>query len=136
MNRPDRPHAASETALPEHKESLWTLVISPTVWAVHFLSCYVSAAIWCAKFADRFDSLGPIRGVIVGCTVVALAIIGVNGWGGLRRHRHGAATLPHDDDTPEDRHRFLGFATALLAGLSAVAVLFSAIAVYFFHDCR
>ena len=38
---------------------------------------------------------------------------------------HGNATLPHDDDTPEDRHRFLGFAALLLSALSAVAVIYA-----------
>jgi hypothetical protein len=44
--------------------------------------------------------------------------------------------LPHDFDTPGDRHRFLGFATVLLAGLSAVATLFAAVVVLYFEDCR
>lgn len=125
-----------EAALPGKKRDLWRLIVSPTIWAAHFLLCYISAAIWCAKFAARFDSLGPIRGLIAAYTVVALAGIALNGFGGLRRHRHGVATLPHDDDTPEDRHRFLGFSTALLAGLSAIAVVFAALAILYFHDCR
>lgn len=122
--------------LPEKNESLWTLIVSPTIWAAHFLLCYVTAAIWCAKFASRFDSLGPMRWLIGVYTAVAIAGIAWNGFGALRRHRHGEATLPHDADTPEDRHRFLGFATALLAALSAVAVLFAGLVTFFFHDCR
>ena len=124
------------TSLPEKHESLWRLIVSPTIWAAHFLLCYISAAIWCAKFAGRFDSLGPVRWLIALYTVAALIGIGINGLDGLRRHRHGEAMLPHDEDTPEDRHRFLGFATALLAGLSAIAVLFAAVVTLFFHDCR
>ena len=123
-------------SLHEKHESLWRLVVSPTIWAMHFLLCYVTAAIWCAKFASRFDSLGPVRALIAGYTVVALGGIALNGVDGLRRHQHGEAMLPHDEDTPEDRHRFLGFATALLAALSAVAVLFAAAVTFFFHDCR
>lgn len=124
------------STLPENKESLWRLIVSPTIWAAHFLLCYVTAAIWCAKFAGRFDSLGPVRWLIAAYTVAALFGIAINGFGGLRRHRHGSATLPHDADTSGDRHRFLGFATALLAALSAVAVAFAALVVLFFHDCR
>lgn len=124
------------SSLPEKHESLWRLVVSPAIWAAHFLLCYITAAIWCAKYAGRFDSLGPVRGLIAAYTAAALIGIGLNGFEGLRRHRHGAATLPHDDDTPEDRHRFLGFATTLLAGLSAIAVLFAAAVTFFFHDCR
>ena len=44
-------------------------------------------------------------------TLAALAVVGFIGWIGYRRHSFGWAGLPHDDDTPEDRHRFLGFAT-------------------------
>jgi hypothetical protein len=124
------------TLLPEKKESLWLLIVSPTIWAVHFLLCYVTAAIWCAKLASRFDTLGPVRGWIVAYTVAALGGIALNGFGAWRRHRYGKAMLPHDDDTPEDRHRFLGFATTLLAALSAVAVIYAAIVVLYFHDCR
>lgn len=124
------------TTLPEHKESLWRLIVSPTVWAAHFLLSYITAAIWCAKFAPRFGSLGVARWLIAGYTAIALVIIALNGWDGLRRHRHGEASLPHDEDTPEDRHRFLGFSTVLLAGLSAIAVVFAALAVVFLHDCR
>ena len=123
-------------ALPEHKESLWLLIVSPTIWAAHFLLSYISAAIWCAKFAPRYGSLEPVRWAIAVYTVVALAGIAWNGRDGFRRHRFGSESLPHDFDTPGDRHRFLGFATALLAALSAIATVFAALAVLFFKDCR
>lgn len=123
-------------ALTEDRESLWRLIVSPTVWAVHFMLSYITAAVWCAKYVPRFGSLWPARALIVGYTVVALVMIGLNGWSGYKRHRLGSASVPHDDDTPEDRHRFLGFATLLLAGLSAVAVIFAALAVLYFEDCR
>ena len=35
--------------LPEELETLWTLFTAPVVWAVHFLVCYVGAAIFCEK---------------------------------------------------------------------------------------
>jgi len=123
-------------ALPEHKESLWLLIVSPTIWAAHFLLSYISAAVWCAKFAPRYGSLEPVRWAIAVYTVVALAGIAWNGRGGLRRHRFGSESLPHDFDTPGDRHRFLGFATSLLAAFNAIATVFAALAVLFFKDCR
>ena len=126
----------SEQALSERKESLWRLVVSPTVWAVHFMACYITAAIWCAKFVPRGGTLDPVRWAIVIYTVVALLIIGWNGWDGFRRHRRGGDGAPHDDDTPLDRHRFLGFATALLAGLSAIATIYAALVAIFFRSCR
>jgi hypothetical protein len=123
----------SQTA--ERHQSLWLLTASPVVWAVHFLLCYTTAAIWCEKAAGPGGSLGTARVAIVVYTAVAIAVIGVTGWIGYRRHSYGSAGLPHDDDTPEDRHRFLGFATLLLSALSAVATLYAALVAVFFGSC-
>lgn len=123
-------------ALAEKKESLWRLVVAPTIWAAHLMLSYVTAAIFCAKYVPRDASLGPVRWAIAIYTVVALIGIAWNGWDGFRRHRRGGATLPHDDDTPADRHRFLGFATALLAALSAVATAYAALVIVFVRSCR
>ena len=122
--------------LPEKKESLWLVIVSPTIWAAHFLLCYITAAIWCAKFAGPDHSLGTVRRVIVAYTVIALVGIIWNGWIGWRRHSFGRGALPHDEDTPEDRHRFLGFSTFLLSALSGVAVIFAALVVIFFWNCN
>lgn len=128
---------STEDAPHEKKENLWLLIVSPGIWAAHFLLSYVTAAVWCAKFAPSAGgTLQPVRWAIAFYTVVALAGIALNGFGGLRRHNFGTESLPHDFDTPGDRHRFLGFATVLLAGLSAVATLFAAAVVFYFHDCR
>jgi hypothetical protein len=140
--------------------SLWLLTIAPAIWAAHFLLCYVSAAIWCAKFAPPGGSLGSIRAAIAWYTAVALVGITVIGWEGFRRHSDpstglgagpstglgagpstglgagGTEATTHDLDSAEDRHRFLGFATLLLAGLSAVGVLYAAVAATFFESCR
>lgn len=121
---------------PERPLHLWGLAAAPTVWALHFLLSYGTAAVWCAKVAGRDASLAGARVAIAAYTVAALAAIGAVGWSGLRRHRLDGEPAPHDDDTPQDRHRFLGLATALLAALSAVATLYSALAVAFFRSCR
>lgn len=122
--------------LPESRESLWLLTVPPTVWAVHFLASYITGAVWCAKVASEFGPLGIVRSLILWYTVAALTGIGYVGWKGFRRHSYGTAAVPHDFDTPEDRHRFMGFATLLLAGLSAVATIFTALAAYFIETCR
>lgn len=120
----------------ESQQSLWRLILAPTIWAAHFLLSYITAAIWCEKVAGRDGSLGGARVAIAIYTLLALAGIGWNCWDGWRRHRHRGGEVPHDADTPEDRHRFLGFAMMLLAGLSGIAVLFAALVVVFFSDCR
>jgi len=123
-------------ALAEKKESLWRLIVSPTIWAAHLMLSYVTAAIFCAKVAGRDGSLAPVRWAIAIYTLAALLGIAWNGFDGYRRHRHGNAMLPHDDDTPADRHRFLGFATTLLAALSAVATVYAALVIVFVRSCR
>jgi hypothetical protein len=122
--------------LEERSESLWQLAAPPLIWAAHLLLSYCTAAIFCEKYALRDDSLGLVRVAIAGYTLLALVAIGYAGARAYRRHRYGDSTTPHDFDTPEDRHRFLGFATFLLAGLSAVAVVFQALPAAFIGSCR
>lgn len=124
------------TSLPEQSEKLWRLTVPPLVWAAHFLACYLTAAIWCARVVGRMGPLGSVRIAIGAYTLVALVAIAVVGRDAYRRHTLGTATVPHDFDTPEDRHRFLGFATLLLAGVSAVGVVFAAVVALFFQTCH
>lgn len=121
--------------LSEENESLLVMVAGPTTWAAHFLLSYGTAAIWCAKVAGPGGSLATVRMAIFCYTLAALGIVGFIGWVGYRRHSFGQAGLPHDDDIPEDRHRFLGFATLLLAALSAVAIVYEALVVVFIDRC-
>jgi hypothetical protein len=120
----------------EKKQSLWLLTASPVIWAAHFMLSYVTASIWCAKLAGPDKSLWEVRVAIMIYTALALIGIGFIGWVGYRRHSHGGASLPRDADTPEDRHRFLGFATLLLSGLSGVAVIYAALVVVFIGSCH
>jgi hypothetical protein len=125
----------------EDRQSLWMLVASPAVWAVHFTLSYVTAAIWCAKAAGPTAALGGARLAILAYTAVALAAIVAMGALGWRRHRYRPVSdpdraLPHDADTPEDRHRFLGFATFLLSSLSGVATIWVALAAVLAGTCR
>lgn len=119
----------------EKKQSLWLLTASPVLWAAHFLLSYITASIWCAKVTNPNRPFATVITAIIIYTIVALAGIGIVGWVGYRKHSYGAAALPHDDDTPEDRHRFLGFSTLLLSALSAVAVIYAAFVVIFFRNC-
>ena len=118
----------------EDPGGLWALVASPVAWAAHFLLSYVTAAIWCAKFPEP-GTFGTVRAAIAGYTVAALAVVAWVGWQGYVRHRAGGEPPPHGRDTPEDRARFLGFATLLLSGLSAVAILYAALTLVFFRSC-
>lgn len=125
-----------EQDVSEQNERLSRIAVGPAIWATHFLLSYVTAAVWCAKVAGRSGTLGGARVAIALYTALALGGIAVTGWRGWRRHRYGTAALPHDFDTPEDRHRALGFATVLLCGLSAVATLYVALAAVFIATCQ
>ncbi len=127
----DESHETHET-----NQSLMMITAGPSIWAAHFLASYVTAAVWCAKSAGRDGSLTAVRIAIAVFTLLALGGIAAAGWYGYRRHTYGGATTPHDFDTPRDRHRFLGFATLLLAGLSAVATIFVAVVAIFVETCH
>lgn len=120
----------------ERHQMLWLLAASPAIWSVHFMVCYITAAVWCGRIVGPDGPFLTARLAIASYTAVALVAIAVVGAIGYRRHRLGSAEVPHDDDTPEDRHRFLGFSTFLLSGLSAVAVVYSALAAVFIDTCQ
>lgn len=135
MSADDRP-VETHDGPEERRESLWWLVVAPTAWAAHFLASYATFAVWCAKVAGREGALGGARWAVAAYTVLALGVIAFMARHGLRRHTFGTATVPHDFDSPGDRHRFLGLATVLLSGLSAVGVIYAALVLLFFETCR
>lgn len=122
--------------LEEERESLWQLTAPPLVWAAHLLLSYCTAAIYCEKVGSRGASLGFVRVAIGVYSVLALAAIGFAAVRAYKRHRYDDSTGPHDFDTREDRHRFLGFATLLLASLSGVAVVYQALPALLIESCR
>ena len=111
------------------------MVVSPSAWAAHFLLSYCTAAVFCAK-AGASASLTTVQWAIAGYTAAALATIAISGRRGWKRHRFGESPPSHADDSPEDRHRFLGYATFLLSALSGVGVVFTALAAVFIGSCR
>lgn len=114
------------------KPGLAALIAAPLVWAAHFLASYVTAAIWCAKAQRSFSGA---RSAIALYTVTALVAIAMIGWRAYRSHL-AAPAVAEDRDSPEARHRFLTFATLLLAGLSAIAIVYAALAAALAGSCR
>lgn len=116
---------------------LWRVIAAPIVWALHFLFCYASVAIFCEK-AGRAAPLGDIRFAVAVATVVALAAIGWSThalW-----HVRGRSLTDNDfefeHNTPEERHRFLSHVALMLCVLSAVAVIYVAIPMFYLATCR
>ena len=116
---------------------LWRVIAAPIIWALHFLFCYIYAAIYCEK-AGRSAALGDVRIAVAVATLLALAGIGLS-TRPLWRVRGRSLT---DDDfefehnTPEERHRFLSHVALMLCALSAIAVLYVAIPVFYLTSCR
>lgn len=121
--------------IPRQVETLWTLFTAPVVWAVHFLFCYVGAAIYCAKQGEVEFSFGALRTSIAVATLIALSLIAASAWLAWRQWGFGTRDPPHDDPTRHDRTLFQGFATLLLSGLSFVAVVMVALPALFVTEC-
>lgn len=120
-----------------HGTDLWRVIAAPVIWALHFLFCYVYAAVYCEK-AGRNASLDHPTLVVIIATLVALAGIGRS-----TRHiwRVRARSLTDNDfefehNTPEERHRFLSHVALMLCVLSAVAVLYVTIPMLYLSTCR
>ena len=116
---------------------LWRVIAAPIIWALHFLFCYVFAAIYCEKMG-RGAPLDDPRFWVIVATVVALAGIG---WSTHRIWRVRARSLTDNDfefehNTPEERHRFLSHMALMLCALSAVAVLYVVIPMLYLATCR
>jgi hypothetical protein len=119
--------------IPKEVESLWTLFTAPVVWALHFLVCYVLAAVWCAKRGNF--GFEVVQAGIIAATFIAAAMILISAWLAWRQWGFGTDDPPHDEPTGHDRRRFQGFATLLLSGLSLIAVLYVALPILFIRDC-
>lgn len=119
----------------QKRTSLWHLGLSPLVWSIHFLFAYVLAAVWCAKFAGRGGDLQNVRLGVFIATVFSLIIVGREIFIGYQKHTFGEADPPHNEDTPEDRERFLGLARFLISSLSFLAIIYTAYVGWFFRSC-
>jgi hypothetical protein len=105
------------------KVTLWTLIVPPTIWAVT-----------CAKTQAQ-----TLRDFPVAVAIATFgALLGIAAAGYIARVQAAAPgdPAPHDSSTDIDRLRFLALSTRLLAGLSFVAVIFTALPVLMFGDCR
>lgn len=116
---------------------LWSVIISPSIWALHFLACYIAAAIYCEKLG-RDTPLDSVRMLVIVVTVLALGGIF---WSGIRLWRVHDRSLTNNDfeyehNTPEERHRFLSHVALMLSVLSAIAVIYVAIPMLYLETCR
>lgn len=130
------PLKQESAAVRAEDENLLRLALAPGIWLLHFFSCYLTVALWCAKVEPLRGPLGTARWLCVGYSAIALIAIVICARHAYRRHALGDETIPYDDDTAADRHRFLGFAELLLAALSFVATCYVALPFGILSTCR
>jgi hypothetical protein len=110
------------------------LVAPMALWALHFVVAYSLAGVGCEHGWDqqRGFGLSTLVWSLLAITVVALASIaalGLHAW-----RVRVAAGNPTD---PRERRRcFLAGATATLAVLAAIAVVFTSVPVFFLPPCQ
>ena len=106
--------------------SLWTALVAPIAWALHFLLSYCTVAIACAKL----PTLAAAQFAVAIYTLMALAVIA----------RAAAKAWPREGlafESAEPSNRlFLQGLTQLLAGLSALGTFAVALPLLMFMDCR
>jgi hypothetical protein len=127
--------------LPEFdRDSLFSIIAGPMVWAVHFLVLYVTAAVACAKgfFDVELAGIGVVQLVAAAVTLGAVTLIVHGARMSWRRWRTGptAPLPPHDRGDPDSRRRFIAYSGLLLCGLALIATVWQALPVLFIHSCR
>ncbi len=129
------------TRLPEFdRDSLFSIIAGPMVWAVHFLVLYVMAAVACAKgFYDaEILGIGVVRLIGAAVTLGAVVLILHGTRMSWRRWRTGPSSPPppHDASDPDSRSRFIAYSGLLLCGLALIATVWQALPLLFFDACR
>ncbi len=111
------------------------LYLSPLIWALHFLAVYIYEAYFCAKNGSlaSIDSIRFVTGILTGISLFVVIWQMLRGW---RMHRMGYGEAPHDEGNLGDRRRFMGLAQLLVSGLSALAITYTAYAVFLFRSCE
>ena len=120
--------------------SLFRIAIAPTIWAVHFVLAYAGAAVACAKLGAEGETVEGLRLGIGVLTMLALALIA---WTGLAAFRQWNVDARRDArqvavdlvEEEEGRHEFLGHAALLLAVISFVGVIYTALPVLVIRTC-
>ncbi len=134
MNDRIEQEAARETG---EGTDLWRVILAPSIWAAHFLVCYVAAAVYCEK-AGRPAELWPVQLIVGAVTLAAMGGIALI-FRSLWKVR-GLSTVNDNynfaGNDPEERHRFLSHVSLMLCVLSMVAILYVAIPAFLLGSCR
>lgn len=116
---------------------LWRVILPPSIWAVHFLTCYVVAAVYCEK-AGRAAALDPVRSAVIGLTLAGVAVIlmATRGVWQVRGRSLTDDDFEYEHNTAEERHRFLSHVSLMLSALSVVGMVFVMLPAVLLETCR
>lgn len=133
----DEQRAGGEEEFREEQASLARITLGPVVWMVHFALSYAATAVFCAKLDAPADAIAWLRGGIALGTLLALGAIAWLGWHAWQQWRTDNTDLWEDPaSTSEDRHQFLGHAALLLAVISFIGVIYTALPALLSASCR
>ena len=126
------------------RDSLFSLIAGPLVWAAHFLSLYVFTAIACAQgfFEDELFGLGvvPVVGGAITLAAVLLIldalVLSWRRWRGRPFDGEAPPLPPHDSNDVPSRRRFMAYAGLLLSGIALIATIWETLPILFFASCR
>lgn len=75
------------------RNRLWWITLAPSIWASHFLACYLTAAIWCEKFVSPQHPFSEIDRLVAIYTAIALSAILFIGWKSYRHYDRGGLDI-------------------------------------------
>lgn len=116
---------------------LWRVIAAPSIWAVHFLVCYVVGAVYCEK-AGRTVTLLPVQWIVGLATAIALALIAlvIRSLWKVRGRSIASQDYSFSANVPQERHRFLSHLALMLCVLSIAAIAFVTIPAVIVGTCR
>ena len=133
----DRHPPKGETEFREEQASLVRITLGPLTWAVHFVVSYAATAVFCAKLEAPQEAIAWLRWGVLAATALALGLIAWLGWRAWRQWREGNEDIWEDPaGSNEDRHQFLGHAALLLAAISFIGVVYTALPALLSASCR
>lgn len=106
------------------------------LWSVYFVAVYGLQAIGCKYGWNRVElgTLNTLSLLLATLTLLTLVAIAGVAYGGYRCWAAGGQT--RSIRWSEDRHRFMGLATLLIAMLSAVATVWVGLGVFLLPPCE